>query len=391
MRLKLATILLWLAVSAQAQNTAEILTSSKDGLTLGGYGEVHYNQALNSDIRKNGTLDVHRMIMFLGYNFNSKTQFISEIEFEHVSEVYVEQAYLQHKLNKYVNLQAGLLLVPMGLINLYHEPTTFNGVERPVIDSKIAPTTWREIGLGLQGNILEASLKYQLYLMNGLSGYDGSTGLFSGSKTLRSGRQKGAESYISSPNISGRIQYYGLGNLNLGLSGYFGKSQSKLYDGIDRANNSLIQKADSSTVGISMLGLDYTYSSKGFESRAQLYYTSLSNTLEYNKFTGNSIKPNDLGNKMYGYYVEVGYDIFRLIEDTKLGLVPFVRYQSYDTHLGTDNNIQKNPKYAANSITTGLTLKLSQGAVVKTDIDFLKTDADSKPTVTFNAGIGVMF
>ncbi len=391
MRTKTTLLLLSIFIITQAQNTAEILTSSKDGITIGGYGEVHYNQAINSEIRKNGSLDVHRMILFLGYNFSNKTQFISEIEFEHVSEVYVEQAYMQHRLNKYVNIQAGLMLVPMGIINLYHEPTTFNGVERPIIDSKIAPTTWREVGIGLQGNIIDASLKYQLYLMNGLSGYNGTSGTFSGSKTLRSGRQKGAESYISSPNLAGRIQYYGIGNLNLGLSGYFGKSQSKLYDGLDRTNLALEQRADSSVVGISMIGLDYSYSKKGFESRAQLYYTAISNTDQYNQFTGSSSKPNDLGNQMYGYYVELGYDVLRLVDNSKFGLVPFVRYQSYDTHFGTDANIAKNPQYAAQSFTSGLTLKLSQGAVVKTDLDFFKTEADSKATLTFNAGIGVMF
>lgn len=379
------------AQNESTTNTAENLTSSKPGLTIGGYGEVHYNQPLSSDIRKNGSLDVHRMIMFLGYNFNSKTQFISELEFEHVSEVYVEQAYLQHKLNKYVNVQAGLILVPMGITNLYHEPTTFNGVERPMIDGKISPTTWREVGLGLQGNIIDLNLKYQLYLMNGFSGYDGTSAVFSGSKTFRSGRQKGAESYVSSPNLAGRIQYYGFDGFNIGLSGYFGNSQSKLYNGLDKSNEAAIAKADSSVVGISMLGLDYIYTKKAFESRAQFYYTNISNTEQYNTFTKKNNVLNDLGNQMYGMYIEAGYDVFSFTDIKDYKLVPFVRYQAMDTHLGVDNNITKNKKYAATSITTGLTLKLAQGAVIKTDLDFNKTALDSKYALTFNAGFGVMF
>lgn len=379
------------SVQQDIQNTAEVLTSSNDKLTIGGYGEAHFNQILNKDTRYNSILDVHRLVMFLGYNFSSKTQFISEIEFEHVSEVYVEQMYMQQKLNKYINLQAGLLLVPMGIINLYHEPTTFNGVERPLIDNKLTPTTWREIGFGAQGNITEAMLKYQVYLMNGFSGYDGTAAIFSGSKGFRSGRQKGAESYMSSPNIAGRVQYYGISGLNLGLSAYSGNSQSKLYNNLDVNNATAVAKADSSVVGINMLGLDYIYQKKAFESRAQLYYTSLSNTDQYNFFTRKSGVKNDLGKSMIGYYVEAGYDVMSLCEKSNIGLVPFVRYQAYNSHLTVDENATANTKYAGNSITTGLTLKLNKGAVVKADLDFAKTEFDTKYTTTLNLGVGVMF
>ena len=99
------------------QNGADQLLSSKSKLTIGGYGEVHYHQPLNSDVRQNGELDVHRMVVLLGYQFSERTQFVTELEFEHVSEVYVEQAFLQHKINKSINFRGGLLLIPMGIVN----------------------------------------------------------------------------------------------------------------------------------------------------------------------------------------------------------------------------------------------------------------------------------
>ena len=49
------------------------------------------------------------------------------------------------------------MLVPMGIVNEYHEPTTFNGVERPSMDKSIVPTTWREIGAGVTGKFDEVS------------------------------------------------------------------------------------------------------------------------------------------------------------------------------------------------------------------------------------------
>ncbi len=53
-------------------NTADNLLLKDNKLVVGGYGEIHYNQPLNSDLRMNGALDVHRMVMLFGYNFNEK-------------------------------------------------------------------------------------------------------------------------------------------------------------------------------------------------------------------------------------------------------------------------------------------------------------------------------
>jgi hypothetical protein len=376
--------------SNQFYNVADKLLQTDGKLMIGGYGEVHYNQPLSGDIRNNGVLDVHRVVLLFGYNFNEKTQFITEVEYEHVIEVYIEQAFIQHKINPYLNFRAGLMLIPMGIVNEYHEPNTFNGVERPTIDNKISPSTWREIGFGFTGNILEASLKYQAYLVNGFNGYDGSAKL-NGNNGLRSGRQKGAESYMSSPNFSGKVEYYGIRGLNFGLSGYFGDTQSKLYHKVSRSDAAALAKADSSVVGISMLGLDGRYSNKALQLRGQVYYTSLSNTDQYNRFTAKDGKLNDLGSSMFGYYLEAGYNVLRFVPESNYELIPFVRLEAYNTHLTIDQGIAQNKAYQNNLVTTGLTLKLAQGVVVKSDLQFSKSAAASKYSTTFNAGFGVMF
>lgn len=372
------------------QNSAEKLLQTSGKLVIGGYGEVHYNQPFNSEIRSNGTLDVHRMVMLLGYNFSSRTQFVSELEFEHVSEVYVEQAFLQHKLNSFINLRAGLLLIPMGIVNEYHEPTTFNGVERPLIDSKIAPTTWREIGFGLSGNIIPASLKYQAYIVNGFNGYNGK-GNLNGKNGFRSGRQRGAESFMSSPNFTAKAEYYGIRGLNIGVSGYFGKTQSTLYNGIAKDNSAAVARADSSVVGISMLGVDARYGIKGLQLRGQLYYAAISNTEEYNKFTAVNKVVNDLGSAMAGYYIEAGYNVLRSVSSTASELIPFIRMENYNTHQATSGSLARNEAYNNNVITTGLTFRIAQGAVIKADVQFVKAKPADEYSKVFNAGIGVMF
>jgi hypothetical protein len=72
-------------------------------------------------------------------------------------------------------------------------------------------------------------------------------------------------------------------------------------------------------------------------------------------------------------------------------LYPFVRYEFLNTHNTVENNIVENLKYSKTAITTGLTLSLTNGAVVKTDVQFLKNAATNKYAATFNAGVGVMF
>lgn len=400
MKKKLLTVLaVFSGLVAFSQNTNQgtgLYTNSADNLLLkdnklvvGGYGEVHFNQPLESNTYNNGELDVHRVVMLFGYNFNDRTQFVTELEFEHVKEVYVEQAFLQYKLNNFINFRGGLMLIPMGIINEYHEPTTFNGVERPLIDKTITPTTWREIGFGVTGNILAASLKYQAYLLNGFNGYNGAAKL-NGKNGFRSGRQKGGESFSSSPNFSAKVEYYGIRGLNVGVSAYFGNTQSTLYDGVDKDDQAAVAAADSSVVGISMLGVDARYNLKGLQLRGQLYYSSISNSDEYNEFTATDGALNDLGSAMVGYYAEAGYNVLRSV-DTDLKLVPFVRYEFLNTHSSVESNISKNLAYEKKAITTGLTLALTKGAVVKADLQFVKDGLADKYTKTLNAGVGVMF
>lgn len=380
-----------MAVFAQNQdseyaynNSADLLLQSDKKLSIGGYAQIDYNQPFGNSEYHNGTLDVHRLVILMAYNFNNRLKFITEIEYEHVKDVYIEQAFVQYKMNNLINIRAGLLLIPMGIINEYHEPPSFNGVERPYIDKYIAPTTWRELGFGISGNHISSSIKYQLYIVNGFNGYDESPNL-NGKYGLRKGRQKGAASYISSPNYTAKIEYYGIRGLNIGLSGYYGNSQSSLYDGITKGDISAISKADSSIVTITMLGMDARYSFKGLQLRGQVYLSSISNTEQYNTFSG-----SDLGSSMLGYYIEAGYNIFRPLQNIKSQLIPFIRYGYYNTQQSVTGLTQKNLAYENTIFTAGIGWLISPKVALKSDVQFLQS-ADNSSIQIYNAGIGIMF
>jgi hypothetical protein len=369
-----------------AQNMLNQQTNKS--LTIGGYGQMDYNQAFNDTASSNGKLDVHRMILFLGYKFNDRVHFVSEIEFEHVKEVFVEQAFINYKIKPAINLKAGLMLIPMGIQNEYHEPTTFNGVERTNIDNNIVPTTWRELGVGFAGNIDNISLKYQLYVVNGFLSYDG-VGKLRGSDGFRKGRQKGAESTMSSPNLSTKIDFYGINGLKVGLAGYFGKTQSSLYDGLmNNDTTGLKEQADSSVVGLTMVGLDVRYTYRAFQARGQLIHAAISNTKEYNAFTG-----KDLGASMLGYYAEIGYDVLSIFnKDAKEKLVLFGRYEFWDTHATVSSETIRNNAYNKTAVTVGASYHIADGAVLKADYQMFNNKSEgSQPSNQINLGVGVWF
>lgn len=351
------------------ENTQNLGTKILEGVSIGGYAQIDYNEP---DGSAPGKLDVHRMIMFLGYKFNEKVSFMSEIEYEHVSELYVEQAYLKYKANENFNVLAGLMLVPMGIINEFHEPTTFYGVERPNVDNYIVPTTWREIGVGFSGKIDNASLKYQAYLFNGFKSYTSGAGILRGSDGFRKGRQKGAESVVNSPNLSAKLDYYGITGLRLGLSGYFGKTQT---------DNTAIE---GSTIGISMIGLDARYKYNNLELRGQYIHTNLSDTEDYNLLTG-----KDLGSEMYGFYGEVAYS-FDLKGVEKL--TPFLRYEKHNTQAETEGILVANDAFDRDEIIFGLNYKVANGAAFKIDYQLMNNAvAGSDTAKQFNAGVAVSF
>ena len=359
-------------------NAAQRILSGNYGkaVTVGAYGELTYNQPEAS----NGELDVQRLVLLFGYKFNDKTQFVTEVEFEHVQEVYIEQAFVNYVIAPNVSLRGGLMLVPMGIINEFHEPTTFNGVERPEVDNAIIPSTWREIGFGVTGRFNEISLGYQAYVFNGFKstvsdGEDGINGYLGGASGLRGGRQKAIQSTIDSPTLSTKLDYYGIPGLRLGLAGYFGKTQA--------ADD--IEDIDGANIGISMIGLDARYAYQRFTARGQFVHASLSDTDAYNNLTG-----NDLGSTLQGWYLEGAYNL--LPQENEQRLFAFVRYEEYDTNADTEGGLLKNDVYNRNDITTGLSYHIAQGVVLKGDYQF-RDNAVSGGDVSnrLNFGIGVWF
>ncbi len=191
---------------------------------IGGYGELHYNN-LENDTRDTtfDQVDFHRFVLYFGHHFTDRIRFFSEVELEHglsgddeEGELELEQAYIDFDVTDRNTVRTGLYLVPVGILNETHEPTTFYGVERNPVETNIIPTTWWEAAIGAYGEIAPG---WNYDLMVG-SGLDTPT---SGDKAflIRDGRQKVSKASANDGAVTGRIRYTGIPGVELAVTGQY--------------------------------------------------------------------------------------------------------------------------------------------------------------------------
>lgn len=341
------------------------------------YGELSYTQPINTDEFKLGKVDANRFVLLMGYQFDKKTQFVTEWELEHANEIFLEQAFVKHKLAPNLHLKAGVLLIPMGFVNENHEPNFFSSVQRPIIDVNIIPTTWRDIGVGITGLIPSASLKYQMYLVNGLLGYADGEGIYNAEKTFRSGRQKASKSKLSGlPDLSAKIEYFGNQKFKIGLSYYLGDSNTDAYQDISRTDAAATASADSTVVLSNMLAIHAMYEVGKIELKGQIVYLNNANTDAYNQKT-----QSNLGSNVLGYYAEAGVK-FGELEKSKV----FLRLANHNSDL----NIESTNKFNKYYLTTGYNYQIAKGVIAKTELQSVDVFSDDR-AFSWNTGFGIWF
>ena len=203
--------------------------------TIGGYGELHYNNT-KSDAGDSDEIDFHRFVLFFGHEFSDRVRFFSEFELEHSlagdgapGEVELEQAYVEYALTENTFAKTGLFLLPLGILNETHEPTTFYGVERNDVESIILPSTWWEAGAGMNGR-LGNGLSWDAAIHSGLAMPTEGGSAF----RVRSGRQKVAEAIASDPAYTMRLKFTGMRGLELAASYQYQADPSQVAgDGLD--------------------------------------------------------------------------------------------------------------------------------------------------------------
>lgn len=346
-----------------------------EGLSIGGYGEMLYEnpESERDDGSASGAsdqFDFLRAIVYFGYKFNDRFLFNSEIEIEHADEAFVEFAYLDYLWRPEANLRGGLLLIPMGFVNELHEPTVFLGARRPDVEQVIIPTTWRENGFGLFGEVGE--LSYRTYVVNGLRGESFSAG------GLRGGRQKGSKALAEDLAWVGRIDWTPAPGLLFGGSAYVGGSGQGIEDVRGR-----------------VIGLDTTileghaeWRWRGLELRALVARAELDDVARLNRVKGLGGSAS-VGEELSGFYLQAGYDVLAG-RSSERQLIPYVRFEQFDTQDAVPAGFAKNPANDVESLTVGLAFKPIDQIVVKADYQDYDNGAGSA-TDQFNVALGYIF
>jgi hypothetical protein len=349
------------------------------GVSIGGYGEMLY-QSFSSTLEdgssnsKTDVLDYLRAVVYFGYKFNDRFVFNSEIEFEHAStgesgSASVEFAYVDYLWREGVNVRGGLLLLPMGLVNELHEPTVFLGARRPATETRIIPSTWREGGVGIFGDL--GPFTYRTYVVNGLdaSGFSAAG--------LRGGRQKGSKAKAEDFAWTGRLDYVATPGLVAGFSGYLGDSGQGLSDssgGIDVPTGILEGHVDWRWNGLDLRLLG-TRASLGDVAR-------LNRALSLNG-------DESIGETMTGGYVQIGYDLFSRL-DRKSRLTPYLRWESLNTQDSVPEGYSADPATDTTIWTLGIEYKPLTQLVIKLDYQDTSNGANTGYT-QFNVGMGYVF
>lgn len=346
------------------------------GVSLGGYGEALYQNF--DDKAKTDEWDFLRMVLYAGYRYNEKLVLNTELEVEHASTdkegyVSVEFAYIDYLARPEFNLRGGMLLVPVGLISEYHEPTTFLSARRPDVESRIIPSTWRENGVGIFGDV--AGFSYKAYLMNGFDGEDFTAA------GLRGGRQKGSEAKAEDLAGVARLDYTAVDGLLIGASAYYGDSGQDLPFSLQ----TLIYEAH----------LDWEW--KGLEVRALAVAAEVDGAGDFNNYLlasseGEPEAPtlDPVGEEMQGWYVQLGYDLFSVLRPGEASLTPFVRYEELNTQDKVPAGFTASGKYDTEVLTVGLNFKPIAEIVTKVEYQFYDNAANSASD-QLNIGLGYIF
>jgi hypothetical protein len=299
---------------------------------LWGYGEIYYTRPTR-DAGK-AQADLARAVFGIGYAFDSRTEFNSEFEVEHavasssdVGEFEVEQFYVDRQLSDAATLRAGLFLMPFGLLNEHHEPTNFYGVQRNFVETLIIPSTWREGGFNVHGDIAQG-ISWNVGITTGFDlskwnyapefpQYTTALALEdSNSAPLQTTHQELALANAHDLSQYIALGYYGVPGLTLGAAISSGKAVK-----VPAPPNAPLLGSQR----VTLWEAHARWTPARFDLSALYAHGSISNLSAAN--AANPGSPNPIPSAFYGYFAQAAYGLW---EHGDYRLAPFARWERYD-------------------------------------------------------------
>lgn len=355
---------------------ASAASAGEEATSLFGYGELNYNR-FRSDER-GSKADLRRFVFGLAHRFNERLTFNSEVELEHAvasaedeGEIEIEQAYLDYRFSDAVNVKGGLFLIPLGILNLTHEPPTYYGVERNDVETRIIPTTWRELGIGVHGLLGASGLNYDAGVTTGFN-----AGKLDEADTgIRSAHQEGSQADARDLSLYGALNYQRPG-LRVG-------------GGLFTGNTGQNGQADPTLRGVAarltLWDMHAQYSRAGWDLQALYAKGTLGDAGRVNAVTA----PQGFAapKSLKGWYAQAAYHVYRRGE---LDIAPFVRVERVEIRQQEDAplGVFQDPNNLERVRTVGVNFYVHPQVVIKADLKRFSADASRD---SLNLGLGYMF
>lgn len=336
------------------------LTPKNNPTVISGYGQakVQYDLRFNT-----GVANLTRNVLFIGHRFSNRISFFSELELEDAKvvggkasgEISMEQLFLKFNINRNNYLVAGLFIPRIGIINENHLPTTFNTNDRPYVEQFIIPSTWRELGVGVYGQIPKVpGLNYSAALLNGLN----SGGFVQGSG-VGGGKFEGNNASASNLAVTGALLYY-YRNFRMQISTYYGGSAGLSQKQGDSLK--LDYGAFGTPVALNEANIQYN-GTNGIHFKALGCFVTIKDADRINVAYANNTPSS-----MYGYYAEVGYNLFKPF--TRLNsksLLLFARYEAMNLNASLPKNGIEDGLQQKQYMIAGIHFQPLKGVSVKLD------------------------
>jgi cell division protein FtsB len=365
---------------------------------LWGYGEIYYTHPSRDPGKTQA--DLARAVFGIGYSFDGRTEFNSEFEVEHAiasstdaGEFEVEQFYVDRRLSDAATVRAGLFLMPFGLLNEHHEPTNFYGVQRNFVETLIIPSTWREGGFNVHGDIAQG-MSWNAGLTTGFDlskwNYAPQFPLYttaldsvrSGAAPLQATHQELALANAHDLSQYVALGYYGVPGLSLGAAISSGKAVKIPVPATAPSSGS---------PRVTLWEAHARWTPAKFDLSALYAHGSISRLGAAN--AANPGSPNPIPSEFYGYFAQAAYGLW---ERGDYRLAPFVRWERYNMgarYAGTAGPVTPGdlgfwPRNQDRVWTVGANFYTTPHVVFKADYQWFELNGDFN---RFDLGLGLNF
>jgi hypothetical protein len=399
------------AVEAKGDTAAaDRLARLLERFSLSSYGVVTYsNYDWETDHDLRDDVDFERVVLGVAYRPTHTVKLEAEVEIEHLGtgstlefdkfeefgefeteierggEVLLEELELEYEPREWLGVKVGYFPIPIGLNNARHRPGQYFGTSRFESEIALLPDVWNEAGVQAFGEVelpRAGELEYALGVVSGLD-----SSFFSSANWIKNGHQTDFEKINAEDwAVVARLDYLPVKGALVGASTYYGDSAD------NRPKPDLNVDAD-----VTIWDVHGEYERGLLEARGLYLRGHLENSAAVslaNAQLSNNLnaKRTPVGKESYAAFIETGLHLDTVTRYWPDGLIPFYRYDRYDTMDRVEAPVIRNPFYERETHTVGLNYRPRKWLVFKGEYSHRERDVSTNNVEeTVSVGLGYDF